>query len=160
MGTLGKFQIHESVLVSTNILSSLSDYTLHSAPSPSHPSYRLLVAMRLMYAQIPEKALQSYIGNPHDRASSPTLQAFLDLIMGINDSISEENEETVREALRSICATQLRKVDDQMTALAAHQYPTSAPDVADARRMVEQLWANDHEILDGVIRSIDANVIF
>jgi hypothetical protein len=160
MGTLGKFQIHESVLVSTNILSSLSDYTLHSAPSPSHPSYRLLVAMRLMYAQIPEKDLRSYMDNPHDRASSPTLQAFLDLIMGINDSISEENEETVRAALRSICDAQLQEVDDRMITLAAHQYPTSAPDVADAKRMVEQLWANDREILGGVIRSIDANVIF
>lgn len=113
-----------------------------------------------MYAQIPEKALRSYIDNPHERAGSPTLQAFLDLIMGINDSISEENEQTVRAALRSICAAQLRNVDENMTALAAHQYPTSATDVADAKRMVERLWANDREILDGVIRSLDANVIF
>lgn len=137
-----------------------SDYTLHSSPSPAHPSYRLLVALRLMHARIPEKALRSYIDDPSSRATSTTLQAWLDLTMGVREAVSDENETTVRAALRSICASQLRMVDGRLTALTAHQYPESVPEVGDAKRMVEQLWENDREILEGVIRSLDANIIF
>lgn len=113
-----------------------------------------------MYAQIPEKALQSYIDSPSSRTSSSTLQAFLDLIMGINDTISDGNESAVRDALRSICILQLQNVEDNMAALAARQYPDSGQQVADAKRIVERLWANDREILKGVVRSLDDNIIF
>lgn len=113
-----------------------------------------------MYARIPEKALRSYINDPSSRTSSSTLQAFLDLIMGINDTISAENEAMVRDALRSMCTSRLQNVEDDMAALAAQQYPNSGQPVADAKRMVEQLWVNDCEILKGVVRSLDDNIIF
>jgi hypothetical protein len=137
-----------------------SEYTLHNEPSPAHPSHRLLTALRLVHAQIPASALQRYIDAPYDKQKHTDLQAWLDILTGFTDRISDENEDTVYADLRSICRTMLEKAQKSLLALRSLQYPGSGQHVADAKRMVEQLWKNDCKILQGVIDSIDEDVIF
>ncbi|KAI5451410.1 hypothetical protein NCC49_001716 [Naganishia albida] len=77
-----------------------NEYTLHDEPSPAHPSHRLLTALRLIHAQIPASALQRYIDAPYDKQKQPDLQAWLDMLTGFTDRISDENEDAVYADLR------------------------------------------------------------
>lgn len=82
------------------------------------------------------------------------------MLIGFTDRISDENEDAVYADLRSICHTMLGKAQQSLEAFSSLQYPESGQAVADAKRMIEQLWKNDYRILQGVMDSIDEDVIF
>ncbi|KAJ9102516.1 hypothetical protein QFC21_002916 [Naganishia friedmannii] len=138
----------------------LDEYTMHAYPSPPHPSYRLLTALRLMYIQVPEAALQKYIDNPTNKEVHPALQAFLELLMGALDKISDDNEKAVRDCIRNVCLEALERIEQKLTALQLLHQPRTFGDVADAIRMVERLWVDNQSIFHGVMQSIDQGVIF
>ncbi|KAF8077965.1 hypothetical protein FPV67DRAFT_23223 [Lyophyllum atratum] len=74
------------------------DWTMHLQPSPAHPSYRLITALRL-YHLFPTSAKE--VLPDADRALLPwkaTLQ-------GTADIISEENEDAWRNTLLRVCRT-------------------------------------------------------
>lgn len=98
--------------------------------------------------------------DPFDKRRHPDLQAWLDMLIGFTDRISDDNEDAVCADLRSICRSELEKVQKNLAAVTSLHYPESEQDVADAKRMIEQLWRNDRKILLGVIESIDEDVIF
>lgn len=113
-----------------------------------------------MHTHVPASALQRYIDDPFAKQKHADLQAWLDMLTGFTDTISDQNEDAVYSDLRSICREMLEKAQKSMAAVASLQYPESGQDAADAKRMVEHLWKNDCKILKGVIESIDEDVIF
>ncbi|EMD38538.1 hypothetical protein CERSUDRAFT_135411, partial [Gelatoporia subvermispora B] len=74
------------------------DYTLHSSPSPAHPSYRLISALRLYHA----------LENWHDRELDDSeltdvVDKWRDVLNGQAFSISDSNETMWRGTLLDMC---------------------------------------------------------
>ena len=73
-----------------------SDWTMHSSPTPAHPSYRLIAALRL-YHTVSESA-GSVPAN-----SEELVDAWRRVLIGQEERISEENEQAWRGTLSRIC---------------------------------------------------------
>lgn len=74
-----------------------SEWTIHSAPEPAHPSFRLITALRLYHSIPLEKILP-----PHDDHGSE-VRAWRGTIAGTRDIISLVNEAAWRETLDKLC---------------------------------------------------------
>ncbi|PSR74907.1 hypothetical protein PHLCEN_2v9441 [Hermanssonia centrifuga] len=72
------------------------DWTLHSSPTPAHPSYRLMIALRLYYA-IPT-SIDTVPSAPEEAT-----EGWKKVLTGQAEVISVENEKSWRESLLDIC---------------------------------------------------------
>ncbi|KAI0807377.1 SET domain-containing protein [Fomes fomentarius] len=127
------------------------DWTLHSAPSPAHPSYRLIAALRLLSALESVPATQ---GSTFHAA----VNRWRDVTNGQYEGISAENEEKWRQILHSICS--------QIVERARRRIRVGGKDGDSVGwrgwtvRNVETLWKEELEVAEAVAASILANVEF
>jgi hypothetical protein len=84
-----------SILGGQTLKGMLSDWTIHSAPEPAHPSFRLVTALRL-YHSIPMEETSP----PEDETE---VQAWQGTIAGNQDIVSLDNERAWRETLEMLC---------------------------------------------------------
>lgn len=142
------FRVSDAVLISMNFF---RDWTLHSAPSPAHPSYRLIAALRLLSALESVPATQG-----------PTFHAVVnrwrDVINGRSEEISAENEEKWRRILHAICSQIVERARDRT------RVGCKDGDSVGWRgwtvRNVETLWKEEREVAEAVAASILTNVEF
>ena len=121
-------------------LTCFRDWTLHTCPSPAHPSYRLITALRL-YAL----ALPGTIEITHT-----SLQAWKDTILGTRDCVSGANEEAWRDLLLKLC--------EQLAASAREQLLILEGTGGEAS--VVFLWREQLFVADAVAESVKRGIEF
>ena len=106
-----------------------SGWTLHSAPAPAHPSYRLITALRLYHA-FPAGAgkLES------NTDSEATLDMWRGVVNGERASVSDENEALCRETLFQLC----QKIEEEAARRIASL--ASLAKARDDETVEESLW--------------------
>ena len=129
-----------------------SDWTLDSSPSPAHPSYRLITALRLI--QIAANS-DAKTGAPPESET----QAWRDVLSGRRELISDENESGWREVLLGFC--------ERISGRAQEGRDQATQDLANLegwqawmRENILYLWREELEVADAVARSIRAGEVF
>ncbi|VDB82967.1 unnamed protein product [Peniophora sp. CBMAI 1063] len=124
------------------------DWTIHSAPAPAHPSYRLLTALRLAHVLISKHG---------------TIGEWRETLAGVRDLVSEENERAVRGTLREICTALISRAEDAAEELEEVMLRVGREKEGWriwAAGNVRALWAEEKAVAQAVAASIDAGVDF
>ncbi|KAI0065357.1 SET domain-containing protein [Artomyces pyxidatus] len=122
------------------------DWTLHSAPEPAHPSYRLITALRL-YHLVHTLDIEEQ--------DSLALQPWRDTLSGTKDDISEENERVWRNTVLELCQILVNRAELGLQRLQAESETVGGLDWFGW--MVENirlLWWEEREVALAVARSI------
>lgn len=89
------------IAVASDVPSFLfSDYTIHPHPQPIHPSYRLVVTLRLLAI-------------PYLKKGKKDVNTWKDMINGIVDTVSNDNEEAMHKILLKACQTMKQKIQSK-----------------------------------------------
>ena len=122
---------------------------MHCSPAPAHPSYRLITALRL-YHLFP--AVDSVPPSPDD-----AIKPWLNTISGIQETISDENEQAWRDSLLRICDGVVHRAD-----AAARQLDAAGCDksLKDTLRNLRMLWREERIVAVAVRQSLCAKVEF
>lgn len=137
-------------LAHNELLAHNRNYTLHKDPAPAHPSYRLLVALRL-YHTSPTSASASIDGEN-------TVANWRDMLDGFISVVSDSNEALVFGTLRSLCATVETEVEAGLGLLAKIEGEGDLWD--SAKKDVESLWESSRSIAKAVVQSLDDEIEF
>lgn len=114
------------------------EYTIHPHPAPAHPSYRLVLAMRLIALDLSgqKESERSAAASRSDKR----LQSWRQNVQGICDDLGPQNETSVRSLLAErICnavvtdAKHHRKALEEEEALLGLQNDQTVPEEQDAR---------------------------
>ena len=130
---------------------SRSDWTIHSAPTPAHPSYRLTAALRLACAfdHLPV-------------ADDAQLEAIVDewraVIYGQVDEISPQNEQSWRQALLRLCGRISERARSHLAAVTSQH--EDLPGRGWVAQNVRVLWKEEREVAEAVAASVSAGVEF
>jgi len=114
------------------------DWTLHSSPSPAHPSYRLVTALRLY---------------EYDQSlSDESLQPWRDTLTGKRYTVSEQNEAAWRTTLLHICEVIIQRAESRLN----DESPVSqcAQWVAWMHENVRSLWNEEKCVAEAVLQSL------
>lgn len=81
------------------------NYTIHPFPLPAHPSFRLVIALRLLLLPLDTTAGRQINGQKKQKINDVDLQikTWEEMLMGHRDIVSTENEAAVQAALLQIC---------------------------------------------------------
>lgn len=126
---------------------SYSDFTLHLEPDFGHPSYRLLLALRLLHLPMSQ------------------VHFWRDVVQGLSPSISDANEESTSDALEELCGVFLTQVRDGQRRTDELEESTQVAledkaEWASAVDSVRKLWEGTEDIAIGVKASVQAGVEF
>ncbi|BGP29921.1 hypothetical protein JCM10296v2_001673 [Rhodotorula toruloides] len=78
------------------------DMTLSAKPDPPSPSWRVLVALRLLHLRLPALAI----------LSADSLAMWYNNINGVTETVSSANEAEVRASVRAICDAAVREAEE------------------------------------------------
>ncbi|KZT26214.1 hypothetical protein NEOLEDRAFT_1132222 [Neolentinus lepideus HHB14362 ss-1] len=123
------------------------EWTLHSSPTPAHPSFRLISALRL-YRSIPQTS--TAIPRNPDKA----LDAWRDTLMGRQDSISPENEQAWRRTLVEMCREIVERARRNLQDLADNGGKAQGEWRAFVHDCVKTLWREEFEVAEAVVESV------
>ncbi|KAJ3528149.1 hypothetical protein NM688_g8032 [Phlebia brevispora] len=132
-----------------------TDWTLHSSPTPAHPSYRLITALRL-YVVFSQRA--------HDQTfdGEGGLDEWRRVIAGEREIISPENENEWRALLLRLCSEMAQRARAGMKQ-AEGSLPVSGEPPAWLEWMLKNirlLWLEELEVAEAVAQSIESNEEF
>jgi len=146
------------------------NWSIHTQPSPAHPSYRLLTVLRLIC--LPAAAHASILRDPSSTPSDPrlpwepfaddTLDRWKATALGLTDSVSDHNERRIREILASICI-QLQELshitlaqldEDRILKKACESWASHGSSC------VRELWSEVRDVSTQVHQSITRGVDF
>ncbi|XP_006458144.1 hypothetical protein AGABI2DRAFT_199465 [Agaricus bisporus var. bisporus H97] len=124
------------------------DWTIHSAPEPAHPSFRLVTALRLYHSVSLEA-----ITPPEDETE---VRAWQGTITGSQDMVSIKNEIAWRETLGVLCSaienessTYLNKVED-----VGETWPKDSSVVC-MRWGLSMLWREQQHVAQCIRKSLE-----
>ncbi|PWN36734.1 SET domain-containing protein [Meira miltonrushii] len=86
------------------------EYTIHPFPSPAHPSYRLVLAARLIAVDLHDNELNCLEKNGEIKAWHQNVQ-------GIRDNINPKNEERMHALLAGLCHLVCQDADQHIKAI-------------------------------------------
>ncbi|EAU88556.2 hypothetical protein CC1G_04262 [Coprinopsis cinerea okayama7 len=129
------------------------NWTLHLTPGPAHPDYRLISALRL-YHTLPLDLTEI------TTEQEGVLDGWRNLIYGIQDTISAENEVQWKESLVKICMSIEDKADDailrgtsgehlELCGLATYSW------AGYMKNCLRYLWQEEREVARAVIQSVE-----
>ena len=125
-----------------------SDWTMHSRPTPAHPSYRLVSALRLLHADV-----------EHDFEEACGL--WRSVLMGQAEMISNENERAWRETLLEICEKIALQAKTAIASAADHVASEFAESwLGWVEKNIEMLWREELEVAEAVAQSVRTGVDF
>ncbi|KAI8998695.1 SET domain-containing protein [Trametes punicea] len=128
------------------------EWTIHGAPTPAHPSWRLISALRLLCAL--------------DRSSSSiaetetAITAWKEVTNGIRAMISPSNEDSWRQALLVICSSIRDRARQSLAGLLLRPPEGGPPWVDWMAENVRTLWREELEVAEAVISSLHAGSEF
>ncbi|KAG8863082.1 hypothetical protein FRB96_009262 [Tulasnella sp. 330] len=135
-----------------------SDWTLHSAPAPAHPSYRILPALRLLHLSQPTPE-EATLGPWTDAAAG--IASWEAMVIGGQEMVSSENELAVRGTLREVCEqvmhrsqSGLEELDRLRNSLLVGPL-ASVGWAARAISCIGVLWKEEQEVASALLETID-----
>ncbi|KAI0054054.1 SET domain-containing protein [Auriscalpium vulgare] len=134
------------------------DWTLHLSPSPAHPSYRLITALRL-YHLVPIDSTD---------LSTSHLQALLvpwrETLLGLREEVSETNEAQCRLSIVDLCEKLASEGTEAISALQAARLDDGLQVGvvwhASMLESIRMLWLEELEVARAVIRSVNTGETF
>jgi len=124
------------------------DWTLHSAPSPAHPSYRLITALRLYHA------LEEWHSAELDDAElTDVLDKWRDVVNGQTPLISDSNETKWRSTMLDICESIVRNAQEGIQQC-VDTTPYNEKWWGWALENIQCLWQEELEVARAVAHSI------
>ncbi|KAI0721711.1 SET domain-containing protein [Cerioporus squamosus] len=130
------------------------DWTIHAAPAPAHPSYRLMVALRLLHAF-------DDINYTDPAAFGATVDQWREVTYGQADDISTQNEERWRSTLHRMCNQIAERARTQLTLVSSAD--CTGEDGGWRRWMdsnISLLWKEELEVAEAVMASLEAGAEF
>ncbi|KAG8756245.1 hypothetical protein FRC14_003260 [Serendipita sp. 396] len=113
------------------------DWTLHADPTPAHPSYRLIPALRLLHVSLQDQS---------------ALQRWEATVNGELDEISPQNSERMRNTLKELCL-------ELQEEAAAHLSPLDALiEEGFSMASIQQLWLEQHDICTAIVQNISDGI--
>ncbi|KAF8761564.1 Oxidoreductase family, C-terminal alpha/beta domain [Rhizoctonia solani] len=115
-----------------------SDWTFHVQDGEARPSYRVIIALRLLHVSI----------NSEDD-SNHELQLWEDSIMGLVDNVSEENELKVRQSVIDLCKTIVERSKTKISYVRSQVADREASGPVEwlhVLDMIEQLWEEEYYV--------------
>ncbi|PBK78128.1 SET domain-containing protein [Armillaria solidipes] len=122
------------------------DWTLHLSRGSAYPSFRLFAALRLYHLA-------------WDGISEESLKPWKDTLLGHRDTVSKENEESVRRTIVEICRQVVQRGEMRIAALKGAQMSASGWE-ADAFTSIETLWLEEILVSRGVSEAILSGISF
>lgn len=86
------------------------EYTIHPFPNPAHPSYRLLLAARLIAVELNDDELNSLEKNGE-------IHAWHQNVQGIRDNINPKNEQKMHALLANVCTSICQDADQHVDSI-------------------------------------------
>ncbi|KAF5381005.1 hypothetical protein D9615_003936 [Tricholomella constricta] len=125
------------------------DWTLHMQPSPAHPSYRLITALRL-YHLFPTSAKKV----PLDAEAA--LLPWRDTLSGAAEKVSEKNEESWRNTLLQLCSTLAEDAATKIVSsdISAEPDQTKCQWLPWMKKNIHMLWEEEFYVAKEVANSI------
>ncbi len=124
-------------------------------PPPAHPSWTLVVALRLLNLDVDASAI----------SDSSNLETFLkpwrDSVLGLSSIISEANEADVRKELVSICNTVLARSKTKLNALKEYRSGADAgfPRMLRGQDDIILLWKEEARVASAVLESLNSGLV-
>ncbi|GAB1518790.1 hypothetical protein RhiTH_001855 [Rhizoctonia solani] len=118
------------------------DWTFHVQDGEARPSYRVIIALRLLHVSI----------NSEDD-SNHELQLWEDSIMGLVDNVSEENELKVRQSVIDLCKTIVERSKTKISYVRSQVADREASGPVEwlhVLDMIEQLWEEEYYVAKSV----------
>jgi len=131
------------------------DWTLHYAPEPAHPSWRLVVTLRL-YHIVPLSAKHIPL------TPDGVLRPWRDTLLGMQDLVSEENEYNWRHTLLSkICLPVVDRATAQIQIMRTRTPQRTHNDTLSwMHNTIMMLWEEERRVGSAVAESIQAGKQF
>lgn len=120
--------------------------TLSAKPDPPSPSWRVLVALRLLHLRLPTLAV----------LSADSFAAWYNNINGVAETVSSANEAKVRASVQAICDAAAREAEEGVKRCeeVLRRWKKEGTDVDKEMegnwRMVKTVWDEDVRIALGV----------
>ncbi|KAG8987919.1 hypothetical protein FRB95_010755 [Tulasnella sp. JGI-2019a] len=138
------------------------DWTLHSSPTPAHPSYRILPALRLLHLSQPTPDEEAVLGSWTDAASN--LNAWEMMVLGRQQTVSHQNELSVSGTMRVVCERVMARGEHGLNELYELEQsiltltPEASGDTdwfSSTIRCATILWKEEYEVANAVLESIE-----
>ncbi|KAH6918599.1 hypothetical protein BKA70DRAFT_1457475, partial [Coprinopsis sp. MPI-PUGE-AT-0042] len=126
-------------------------WTMHLAPGPAHPDYRLICALRL-YATVPREA--------DEPPTDEQLEEWRQTVYGVQESISAANESRWRQTLLGLCESLEKRARSSALGLAGHCNDHVPSWVRYSRACIAGLWKEEECVSRAVAQSIKEGVEF
>ncbi|KAF8654175.1 hypothetical protein AX16_003704 [Volvariella volvacea WC 439] len=130
------------------------DWTMHAAPRPAHPSFRVVIALRL-YSLFAHLNTEDSI-----EADASALDSWRDTVLGKADTISPDNEAAWRKVLLNICEDMIGTARAEMAA----EWGQAAWNVPEwfwrMRDNVLALWKEEVVVASAVMSSMERGELF
>lgn len=127
-----------------------SDWTIHSSPTPAHPSFRLIMTLRLFHLLTPASK-GSEVG-----PSNEDIQSWRETLLGKRECISPENEYQWRTTLLNLC---LEFIDETQKGLLKFRNQLSREKTW-IEECIEMLWVEELCVAQAVAESVRLGVQF
>lgn len=132
------------------------NFQLYESPPPAHPSWRLLVALRLINLDLfPENTPEEVDG---------ILSPWRKVALGIAETVSEENEAAVRRDLGQLCERLILRAESGMQRLMEVSEDQSDDDACDwfdwAKGNVRMLWEEERKVARAVQDASQSGELF
>ncbi|OSD01579.1 SET domain-containing protein [Trametes coccinea BRFM310] len=122
------------------------EWTLHSAPEPAHPSWRLITVLRLVCA------LQRLQGNGAEAEAA--ISAWEGVINGFVSQMSQSNEDAWRGTLLKMCETIRGRARQGVSSLRSSPPSGDPPWASWMVGNLCALWREEAEVAEAVIASV------
>lgn len=130
------------------------DWTLQTLPSPPHPSYRLITALRL----ISSASVDKFSNEEHKKI---LLDEWRKTTLGIQEVISADNERLWRECLLHICEEVVVRAEEGLLKVSSiYSEDSSVKWLYIVKRFMTMLWQEESYVAVAVMESLKANVEF
>jgi len=117
---------------------------MHSAPVPAHPSYRLLIALRLMHVLLSaKKCLMKY-----------EMQEWREMVAGTRDTVSKTNEQETLGSVLEISAVLRDRAEKMTSAIQKEKEHRYSGWSVIAVETVSALWKEEKAVADAVASSV------
>lgn len=131
------------------------DWTVHSSPSPAYPSYRLITALKLL------NIVDSDATEPPSRSESKRLlERWKDVVNGLADVISPENEHRWRGMLTAICGQLIKRARVGLDAVGGVHAEGTRGWIGWMKGNIRCLWQEELEVAQAVVQSVESGEEF
>lgn len=135
---------------------SRREMTLQPEGDEAHPSWRVLVALRLLHLELPTKSTTTVHGGGMSAQLATSLEPWYRVIAGDDDVVSSHNERKVQATLRVICDVvrlQAREGLEKIEAVERDWETATVPDSCwTSLRMLKGIFVDEQRIVE-IVRS-------